>query len=158
MIRKCNGLSEADVEVHRGAVFREFAVGRAWPDRTAGLAVMAIQPFDAVEPIDRDWEISTRLAAMAFWLQLRTLHDPEAVASLARDVLSTYRDAAIAAGEPYYSRRYDNLLDGTEDSHSVGSTGGEAAAECTTWSPNGCRGTRAVQAAGRSDRSPTPSG
>ena len=42
MIRKCNGLYESDVEVHRGAAFREFAVGRAWPDRTAGLAVMAI--------------------------------------------------------------------------------------------------------------------
>ena len=158
MIRECNGLFEADVEVHRGAAFREFAVGRAWPDRTAGLAVMAIQPFDAVEPINRDWEINTRLAAMAFWLQLRTLHDPEAVASLARDVLSTYRDTAIAAGEPYYSRRYDNLLDATEDGHSVGSTGGEAAAECATWPPSGCRGTRAVQAAERSDRPPTPSG
>lgn len=71
-----------------------------------------------------------RLAAMAFWQQLRTLYDPEAADSLARDVLSTYRETAIAAGEPYYSRRYDNLLDGTEDGHSVGSTGGEAPAEC----------------------------
>ena len=130
MIRKCNGLSEADVEVHRGAAFREFAVGRAWPDRTAGLAVMAIQPFDAVEPMNREWEVNTRLAAMALWLQLRTLHDPEAVASLARDVLSTYRETAIAAGEPYYSRRYDKLLDGTEGGHGVGSTGEEATAEC----------------------------
>ena len=70
--------------------------------------------FDAVEPINRDWETNTRLAAMGFWRQLRTLHDPEAVASLARDVLSTYRETAIAAGEPYYSRRYDKLLDGTQ--------------------------------------------
>ena len=67
---------------------------------------------------------------MAFWRQLRTLHDPEDVASLAGDVLRTYCGTAIAAGEPYYSQRYDNLLDATEDSHSVGSTGEEAAAEC----------------------------
>lgn len=129
MTHRCDEYSEVDVDAHRGAAFREFAVGRAWPDRTAGLAVMAIQPFDAVEPINRDWEVNTRLAAMAFWRQLRTLHDPEAVSSLARDVLSTYRETAIATGEPYYSRRYDNLLDATEDGHSVGSTGGEAAAE-----------------------------
>ncbi len=158
MNRAGDAYSEAEVEAHRGAAFREFAVGRAWPHRTASLAVMAILPFDAVEPTNRDWEVSTRLAAVALWRQLRTLYDPEVVAAVARDVLRTYRETAIAAGEPYYSRRYDNLLDATEDGHSVGATGGEAAAECATWPPSGCRGTRAVQAAGRSDRSPTPSG
>ena len=122
MIRKCSGLYESDVDVHRGAVFREFAVGRAWPDRTAGLAVMAIQPFDAVEPLNRDWEINTRLAAMAFWRQLRTLHDPEAVPSLARELLRGYRETAIATGEPYYAGRYDELLNATEDGGHVGSS------------------------------------
>ncbi|MCA1694827.1 MAG: hypothetical protein LC749_08890 [Actinobacteria bacterium] len=83
---------------------------------------MAIQPFDAVEPVNRDWEVNTRLAAMAFWRQLRTLHDPEVVASLARDVLCTYRETAIAAGEPYYAGRYDNLLDATQDGGHVRSS------------------------------------
>ena len=78
MIRRGDECSDAEVEAHRGAAYREFAVGRAWPHRTASLAVMAIQPFDPVKPINRDWEVSTRLAALAFWRQLRILHDPEA--------------------------------------------------------------------------------
>ena len=122
MIGRCDANSEADVDAHRGAAFREFAVGRAWPDRTAALAVMAIQPFDAVEPVSRDWEVNTRAGAMAFWRQLRTLQDPGAVAALAREVLRGYRETAIAAGEPYYAGRYDELLDATQDGGPVGSS------------------------------------
>ncbi len=115
MIGRCDANSEADVDAHRGAAFREFAVGRAWPDRTAALAVMAIQPFDAVEPISRDWEVNTRAGSMAFWRQLHTLHDPGAVAALAREALMGYRETAIAAGEPYYADRYHELLEVTQD-------------------------------------------
>jgi len=106
MIGRCDANSEADVDAHRGAAFREFAVRRAWPELTAALAAMAIQPFDAVEPASRDWEVDTRVGAMG---------DPGAVAALAREALMGYRETAIAAGEPYYAGRYDELLNVTQD-------------------------------------------
>ncbi|HEV3401373.1 MAG TPA: hypothetical protein VG078_06085 [Acidimicrobiales bacterium] len=98
-------------ELHRAAAVREFT-DRGWPQSTAALTALAMHPFDdGVEPVNGSWEDRTRRASMAFWMQMRLLENPESVASLARHALTGYRETAIAAGDPYYARRYDTTLE-----------------------------------------------
>lgn len=77
---------------------------------------MAMHPFDdSVEPISRSWEDLTRQAAMRFSAGVRSIRDPAEAENLARNVVSGYRDSAIAVGDPHYSGRYDQALSATDD-------------------------------------------
>ena len=113
MFRKRNRVSDprpSQTDLQRAAAVREFT-DRGWPDSAAALTALAMHPFDDVEPVNGSWEDRTRRASIAFWMQMRLMPEPESVATLARDALTGYRETAIAAGEPYYARRYDAALD-----------------------------------------------
>jgi len=115
MFRKRSKTHEEDVpsgtEVHRMAAFISF-MELGWTPHSAALASLARHPFDdEAEPVSRDWEDVTRLASMAFTMQVRQMDDEAQVASLAADVLKGYRETAILSGEPYYSGRFDKTLE-----------------------------------------------
>ncbi len=93
----------------RGALFVHLASKRGFQSSNIPIIVMAVHPFDDVEPVDRGFENSVR-ALSSEVATLCASTPEETVVGAAVQAVKRYEQLAIAAKEPFYSNRYNKPL------------------------------------------------